>query len=234
MNIVLAGYGEVGRAVNGLFSIVHDIEIHDPRKGFYASGSAPGLLVTFPYSENFIDRVKMYAEVCETKFVIIFSTVPIGTTRQIDNAVHCPVEGRHPNLQKSMYVWKWVVGGKNELAERFFYEASITPIVYPEPEWTEFLKLSSTLNYGLNIEWARYCKEVSDKIGMPYCALNEYTAGYNALYSGLNEPGIKRYNLTPPGGKIGGHCILPNAEMLQNIFPNPLIEYILKVNKEKT
>jgi len=154
--------------------------------------------------------------------------VPIGTVEEIPNAVHVPIEGRHPNFD--LLKWRFFMGYNlgNEYYRNYidFFSTlgkSVRPV--PSTRITEAIKLLSTTMYGVNIEFMRYVEEVfkehnveNDKI-KAMKVWGEYTNSYNYLYSDLGEEGIQRYNLTPPKGEIGGHCIRENAKFLKGLFP---------------
>jgi hypothetical protein len=127
---------------------------------------------------------------------------------------------------------RWV-GGKNTLAIEFL--SQIFYCVYPvdKPEFTEALKLFSTTIYGINIEWARYCGLFAEELGMDKKLLKKYTDDYNKLNAEMGAPEYRRYNLTPPDKNevIGGHCVLPNAEILLEQGYHPFIETLVDINK---
>ena len=239
MRAIIAGYGQLGKAVKEVFSDYHDIDHYDLQDGTPPSGqlavAAPYdvLLVCFPYSEGFVDQVKRYKERFGTKAVIIFSTVPIGTTRQIKGAVHSPIEGKHPDLAKSIELAKRWFGGSNNVAYDFLIRATDL-YVLPEPEMTEFLKLRSTARYGVNIEFARYEKAVCDAIGMNYAMVRKFDEDYNQLYLALGLPQYQRYILDPPQGNLGGHCLVDNAKLLEAQFPSVFLKEIYREKEGDT
>jgi hypothetical protein len=153
----------------------------------------------------------------------VFSTTAIGTCSQL-GAVHCPIEGRHPDLAESIGATSRWLGGDDPLVRQFFDEAHVAYRVLPKPEHTEALKLLSTTNYGVAIEYARYCKSVCDDIGMDYENVKEWTRWYNSLYAGhFGMDWAKRPVLDPPVGAIGGHCVVPNARLLDGTHPNAIV-----------
>jgi hypothetical protein len=227
MNGLVIGFGEIGQGVYEAFSQYHDLHYIDVIKGSNATRESYDiLLVCIPYSEGFIDYVKDYQIMYNPKGTIIFSTVPIGTTRQLSLTVHSPIEGKHPNLAESILKFHRYVGGINQTAVDFFMEAYINPTYFMKPEVTELLKLQSTTNYGINIEYARFVKELCDKYDVDYKFVKDFNTAYNELYEGT---GYKRYILDPPKDKIGGHCVVPNAKLLSKSIKNKFLE-ILEAN----
>ena len=229
MKCVLVGMGEVGAAVYEVFNQHHLIDTYDVKDGDEKpAGPYEVLLVAIPYSPQFVDVVNAYRMAWHVRCTIVFSTVAIGTTRRIPGAVHSPVEGKHPKLARSILLMPRWVGGKNDLALRFFRAARIEPKVLHKPEWTEWLKLRSTAKYGVNIEWTRYEGEVAKELDMDFALLKEFDAQYNALYQRLGLPQFSRYVLNPPQGNIGGKCVTQNARLLDSQYPNDFLKTIYR------
>lgn len=234
---VLIGYGEIGKGVYEVFSPDNKIDIHDPALGKTVKPKDYDImLVTIPYSDKFVEIIRQYQADYSPRVTIIFSTVAIGTTAKLPGAVHSPVEGKHPDLAESIRIMARYVGGVNEdnstvLAE-FFKDF---PIVYtlPKPEWTEFLKLASTSLYGINIEFARYRKEVADDLDMPYYLVKQFDVDYNLLYTRMGLQQFQRYILDPPEGNTGGHCIVPNSKILDKQYPNLFLQEIYRDKEVK-
>jgi len=233
MKALIIGYGEIGKAVFEVFKDFHTLCVHDPfHKKKYTVNRFTGdiLIIAIPYNDKFVDTVKEYQKKFDTKATLIFSTTAIGTCKEL-NAVHSPIEGKHPELAFSLRKGKRWVGGADAHVLNFFFQADFKLKdleILPEPEWTEFLKLRSTSLYGVNIEFARYSKEVADKLNMPFEYIMNFDKNYNELYKKLKMPQFSRYILTPPKGEIGGHCVVPNAKILNKQFPNAMLGEIFK------
>lgn len=227
MNALLIGYGEIGKGVKSVFEPYHRITVFDPaynntkpEKEYYDI-----LLVAIPFSDKFIDIVKGYLEEYHIKHCLVFSTTAIGTCEQIP-ANHCPVEGKHPDLAKSIRITDKWLGGSDDICKSFLEYADFIVFQFPSPKHTEFLKLRSTTVYGVNIEFARYCKMISDDIGLDYNAVKKWDTWYNKLYADFGETKFTRPILDPPIGKKGGHCVTPNAIILNKQYPNPMVEIV--------
>jgi hypothetical protein len=232
--VLLAGMGEIGKGVYEVFSPYHDITCYDIQGEFEMPWRKYDiLLVCFPWQENFINIVHAYITMHHIKSTIIFSTVPVGTTRKIQNAVHVPVEGRHPHLAESIRIWEWMMGGYNERAFKFFLKAGITPTHSDKPETTEIAKLASTTLYGVTLEFARYINDICKKNNVSYSVINAYNRRYNNLYNRLEYGKFGRSILTPPTGNIGGHCVVNNSKILQSQYPSIFNELILSDKEGK-
>lgn len=232
MKVLLVGYGEIGRAFS---EILDDLTVYDPAVFPFdriPEGYFDILLVAIPWSNTFIETVKGYQEKYNIKSTIIFSTVPVGTSKEC-NAVHSPVEGKHPHLAESIKIGTRWVGGEDELAIRYLSRYFENTHIVAKPEFTEFLKLSSTTKYGINIVFAEYVSKVCQQLEMPYQQIVEWDKDYNELYSTLGNANYQKYILTPPNGHLGGHCVVPNAEILCDQFPSIFTFIVANFNKMK-
>lgn len=233
MRDLVIGCGEIGTAViELLLDNNHVVESYDSKDDSSLSTTLyPDVLhICFPYTDKFIGDVEGYIAAVNPKHIIIWSTVPIGTTKKIKNAVHTPVEGRHPKLAQSIKsMTRWI--GANSIKEAVFFEdyflsMYLLPHVVESSDYTEFLKLRSTSKFGINLVWTDYEAHVAKEIGMDFKLLKNFDKDYNRLYHNLGMDWAQRYILDAPNGKIGGHCVVPNAELLNKQFPNDLLKMI--------
>lgn len=225
MKAILVGFGEIGKGVYEVFGKYHQIETYDIKSGKKPEGSYDVLLVAIPFLDNFSEVIRDYQKEFGAKATIIFSTVPVGTCGPL-GAVHCPVEGKHPQLAESIRISDKWVGGTDKVATSFIEQAEFKVISLEKPEYTEFLKLRSTTVYGLNIEFARYSKKVCDEIGLDFEQTKNWDGWVNGIYDHFGMEWAKRYVLDAPSGSKGGHCVTPNAKILSEQFPSPLVEIV--------
>jgi len=224
MKTLLVGYGEIGSGLYEVLSKKHQIMIYDPDKKKFGGNlqAIKILLVAIPYSDNFENNVRQWQKI-NPKATLIFSTVPVGTCSKL-KALHFPIEGKHPHIARDLELNRHhFLGGHNEIIETFLLDAGLQFTILDKPEHTEFLKLRSTSYYGVCIEFARYSKRVADQIGLTYSAIKEYDHAYNSLVEKRGTPEHIRPVLDPPEGEIGGHCVRPNAEILNRQFPSALL-----------
>jgi len=183
--------------------------------------------ICIPYSDTFLDVVNERVLATGASLVIIHSTVPIGTTSKIRNAVHSPILGRHGRMKEDLkWFPKWIGGEKadealNYLVKAGFYCAAPTE---EKSETTEALKLMCLAKYGMSIAFAQYQQEICKKYNFPYEKVKIWDELYNANIKG----NIKRPILDPPNGKIGGHCVIQNTKILNEQHPNKILEEILR------
>ncbi len=231
---LVIGDGQIGRAIYEVLKPKKAIFIRDLEEVDYPDIDV--LHVTFPYSESFVHDVGNYIEQYNPTTTIVYSTVPIGTCAKIGNHVaHSPVEGKHPELKESIQLGVRWVGCEDKITQLqvvdYWTPFVRTVRVMNDAKFTEFLKLRSTAKYGINLAWTDYEYKISEDLGMDFVALQQFDADYNQLYEDLEMPEYKRYILSPPGGTIGGHCVVPNAELLDKQYPSPMLKIIKKMKK---
>lgn len=181
--------------------------------------------VCFPYSDAFIGDVRKYREELQPKHTVVHSTVPVGTC-SILVATHSPVVGLHPNLEESLMTFRKFVGGPDasEVAEEF-RRCGMRVVVTDKSETTELLKLMCTAYYGLMVEFTKDVKRLCTKLGVPFEVWqlwNEnYTEGYRTLGHKYDRP-----ELQPIMTEMGGHCVIPNLDLIDTRFTRFLREVV--------
>ena len=223
MKTLIVGFlGEVGSAMK---EILYDVYGHDNLAGVDVDGNTFGDLskpfdimhVCFSYSENFIDEAKKYQKKFKPKYTIIHSTVPVGTTKNIEGACHSPIRGIHPNLEQGIRTFVKFIGGEqaSEVAD-YFRRAGLRVALFDKAETTEAMKLFDTEYYRTCIEFAQRVKRYCDKMGLNFSEV--YTIPnqtYNEGYVKLGNPEFVRPVLQPIMTKIGGHCVAPNSQLIK-------------------
>jgi UDP-N-acetyl-D-mannosaminuronate dehydrogenase len=235
MNHAVIGLGEIGSA---LTRVLVDAKYKVSTADLYPDlilKDIDVLHICFPYSDKFVTDVKRYSAKYNPRLIIIYSTVQVGTTKQIKRAVHCPIEGKHPKLDQGIRSFKKFIGFNNltdrDLAVEVWADIS-GYVTLPNTDWTEFLKLASTSKYGINIVWADYMADVAEQLDMPYKHVKEWDKAYNDLYRRMQLYDLRKYVLDPPDGFIGGHCVVPNAELLNKSYPDEMLEMIVGMGED--
>lgn len=232
MQHLIVGFGEVGRALYGIFSDASTIDLTDTQR--YGINSVPRpfgpntpftMHICFPYNEKFVTDVATYQERLKPAITIIHSSVPVGTSDKLD-AVYSPVRGVHPNLEQGIRTFvKYFGGFKANEAAALFREQGISTRVVANARTLEAAKLWDTTVYGLQIliekEIWDWCQANAVDYEIVY---REFTDTYNAGYRELGMPHVVRPWLMHKDGKIGGHCVLQNAALLDSPSARRLIK----------
>lgn len=224
---LVVGLGEVGLALMRVLKENPDHEVFGIDREQKAEGKFDVLHISFPFNnhEEFIKQVYGYKDYygIVSVLIIIHSSVPIGTTDCIQGAVHSPVRGVHPNLYEGLKTFVKYFGG-----ERAQEAASYFPKVCgisTDSRNTEALKLWDTTYYGWNILFQKaihkYCYENGLDYDLIYRDANDT---YNQGYQELGRLEVIRPVLKHVEGKIGGHCVIPNARLLESEVATFLLE----------
>lgn len=232
-NLVI-GMGQIGTAIAKVLDKKVTVFTRDLKEAPISQVDI--LHICFPYSDSFVEAVRGYIEEYNPRLVIVYSTVPVGTCEKISKqVVHSPIEGKHPQLARSITLAPRWIGCADpvslETALHFWSPFVKVVKTIGSSKYTEFLKLRSTAKYGVNLVWADYEAKVSSLLGMNFGAVKDYDQDYNEMYMALGMPQYQRYILTPPDGKIGGHCIIPNAEILDEQFPHTMLKQIKRMKR---
>ena len=91
------------------------------------------------------------------------------------------------------------------------------------PEATELAKLTETTYFGVMIAWAQELERYCDQSGQSY---EEITSFYDEIKF---FPPVKYFP-----GIIGGHCVMPNIEILRRFNDSVILEAVQASNKMKT
>lgn len=231
MRVGIIGYGEIGKAVEKLYTDPVAIKDLDRDDGL---GEVDVLHICFPFGDRFQELVSNYISEYQPQFTVIHSTVPPTTTEALVSltgarVVHSPVRGVHPELLEGLLTFDKYVGADFECADILEHFSALgikTKLV--SSRTSELAKLMSTTYYGVCIAWHGEMKAMCDSLNINYDeAVTDWNTGYNAGYDKLNMPNVVRPVLYPPT-KIGGHCVVPNAELLKTVLSSQALDLVLK------
>ena len=216
MKTLIIGAGEIGSSLYSIFSKNYECNIVDKKPTLKTDYEI--IHICFPYSDLFVKQVQDYKIKYNPKYVVIHSTVPIGTSRELE-AIHSPVVGIHPDLSKSLKVFTKFLGGyKAGEVANYFRRCGIRVHLEDKQETTELLKIQSTTFYSLMIEFCKDMKRQCDYFNVPYSSFLLWNDNYNKGYEKLGYPEFKKPLLQPIMGKQGGHCTLPNLQLIETKF----------------
>lgn len=223
MRHLVLGLGEVGRPLQELLGA----DGWDATHSQNTPEDADVLHIAFPYSEHFV------VEVCDYRILqrpdvltVIHSTVPIGTTEQIPNAVHSPVFGRHASMLYDMKRYPKLLGGDTALTKLLiddFRAARLQPCNGFTSDQTEAIKLIDLATYGAQIATQRMAVEVLTSVGLTDNWLRSWTEEMN----GELDPLLCRPVITGEG-PIGGHCVTAGIRLLNEQYPHDLLKGVLR------
>lgn len=219
MKTLIIGEGEIGSSLFNVLSREYDTYMRGEDVLELPENLEFDIIhIAFPYSDKFIEFVEKYRKRFKPKYVVVHSTVPVGTCSKL-KAIHSPCIGIHPDLTESLYVFTKYLGGQgaNEVAN-YFRRAGIKVYIVDKSEATEYMKIMSTTFYGLMIEFTKQVKLDCKKLDIPFELFTLWNINYNNGYEKLGYPEYKKPILTPILTEISGHCVLPNTKLLENDF----------------
>lgn len=217
MSLIL-GSGEVGNSLKEVLETQYIVRIGNEHRQ-PEDEKFEIMHICFPYSDKFCDEVERYKKKYNPKYVVIHSTVPVGTSIRL-GAIHHPVVGMHPNLAKSFLTFTQFLSGKqaSDVAD-YFRRAGMKIYLLDDQDVTELGKISQTTFYGLMIEYVKELKKECDERHLSFTEVYTLMSqAYNEGYERMGYPEYKMPLLTPIMKRQGGHCVLQNCELLDNEF----------------
>jgi UDP-N-acetyl-D-mannosaminuronate dehydrogenase len=229
--LIVLGQGEIGRPLLRILSrsyecIGVDIEPVDIER------PCSVLHICYPYQiEDFVGTTVGYIEKYQPSLAIINSTVPLGTTRQVQASVgslpvvYSPVRGKHARMQEDMLRYKKFVAGfcpqDTELGIQHFAKAGFATDTFRTPEIGELSKLLETTWLGILVGWAQEVERLAARHGASFEEVNSFIKEIDFLPSHI-FPGV-----------IGGHCVMPNVTLLRECFDSKYLDAIVESNQAK-
>lgn len=230
--VVVVGLGEVGKPLLQILSerhVVTGVDILPPTEPI---GQVDVLHICYPFQiKDFVGETARYIELFNPRLTVINSTVAVGTTRAVAQrsgkfVVNSPVRGKHARMVEEVRRYAKFVGATDpasaqEAAEHFESVGMKTRIL-SSPEATELAKLTETTYFGLMIAWAQELERYCDQAGQSY---EEIVAFYDEISF---FPKVKYFP-----GIIGGHCVMPNIEILRKFDDSAILRAIQSSNQKK-
>ena len=230
--VVVVGLGEVGKPLLNLISEYHaaiGVDVTPPADPIV---DVDVLHICFPFEiRDFVSETARYIELFRPRLTIINSTVGIGTTRRVaartgTAVVHSPVRGKHARMLEEMKAYTKFVGAldpaSGQRAAEHFQSVGLKTRVLSAPEATELAKLTETTYFGLMIAWAQELERYCDHTRQAY---EDVASFYDEIKF---FPQVKYFP-----GIIGGHCVMPNIEILRKFDDSTILKAIRASNHKK-
>lgn len=215
------GYGEIGRA---LFEIlkVGSAEYYD--KEYKEHTDCKFMHICLPHSDEFLDIVHEYSSKQKPKYIVVHSSVPVGTTKHLEvitgvPCLHSPVRGRHPDMLEGLKTYVKYLSHVDPLVATVVKDHlvgfGLRIKIVPSRGSTELMKLLELSRYGVYLAFAKEQEEICDYFGYEYSDIvTEYDQTRN---EGLFEIGLDKFSfplLTPFKDYVGGHCTVEDMGLL--------------------
>jgi hypothetical protein len=227
--VLVVGLGEVGGPLLEVLRGTHQAAGRDIE--YRAFHGVRVLHLCFPFGPDFVTSASGYVSLYQPEVVVVNSTVVPGTTRAIQQktgtpAVYSPVRGKHARMTEELrHYRKFVAGSSAEavaLVESQFAAAGVTTQRMSSFEALELAKLLDTAYFGLLVAWAQEMDRFATSIGADYWETLEFFEEVGFFPPVGFEPGY-----------IGGHCVMPNLHLLEQVRQSPFIDTIRKSNDHR-
>ena len=248
--VLIIGLGEIG---NALFTLLNEqkksftvyvldldetkmSQVSQSRKNIPRQVDTMHVCLPCGSQEKFTDIVVAYVEEFKPKLVIINSTVPPGTTMKVAAKCRClvahsPTRGVHKNSEHMIWEmkrWTKYVGGADaaasEAAKAHFEKLGLKVNVLKSCTETELAKLFETTYRA----WMIACFQEMHRIS------KTFNADFDEIVDFLEDTHRLRFDrpiMFPD--VIGGHCLIPNVELLLNAYDSEFLRLILKSNAKR-
>ncbi|HUC59358.1 MAG TPA: hypothetical protein VMA95_18290 [Streptosporangiaceae bacterium] len=226
---LVVGLGEVGGPLLAVLRRAHQAAGRDVEDQDFDDVEI--LHVCFPFGANFAELVSKYVTRYEPQVVVVHSTVLPGTTREVQElagvpAVYSPVRGKHTRMTGELLRYRKFVAGTSteavELVERHLGAAGMSTARMSSFETLELAKLLETTYFGVLLAWAQEMDRFTSAVGADYWEAGRFFEEIGFLPPAGFEPGY-----------IGGHCIMPNIDLLAKLRDSVLLDAVRHSNEER-
>jgi len=245
--VLVLGLGEVGGSLyevlveSGKFLVFAlDLDINKMREAGASipEGRVDVMHVCIPCfnREEFVKSVLEYIEKFNPKITIINSTVPPGTTEELKEKskhfiAHSPIRGVHKSREHMKWElrrWTKYIGGTDdnsaELASKHFRNLGLKVKVLRSSRETELAKLFETTYRA----WMIACFQEMHRIS------RHFDADFDQIVDFLEDTHRIRFDRPPMfPDVIGGHCLIPNTELLLEVYESEFLRLILESNEKR-
>ena len=227
--VLVVGLGEIGVPLLEILRGAHQAVGRDIEDRAFHGVRV--LHLCFPFGPDFVTSASRYVSLYQPEVVVVNSTVVPGTTRAIQQktgtpAVYSPVRGKHTRMREELrHYRKFVAGSSAEavaLVESQFAAAGVTTQRMSSFESLELAKLLETTYFGLLVAWAQEMDRFVTSIGADYWETLEFFEEIGFFPPVGFEPGY-----------IGGHCVMPNLHLLEQVRQSPFIDTMRESNDHR-
>ncbi|QNI30759.1 hypothetical protein H7849_16740 [Alloacidobacterium dinghuense] len=227
--VVVVGLGEVGKPLLNLLSRSHECVGVDIQPVEIARPCSV-LHICIPFGrKDFVEITCSYVAKYRPRYCVVNSTVAPGTTRAIAKrsgaaVAYSPVRGKHAKMEADMLRYCKFVGADDfqttEAIIQHFAAAGFRTARFRNAEIGELAKLLETTWLGVLVGWAQEVERLAQERGATYDEVNAYIDEVDFLPHVF--PGL-----------IGGHCVMPNIDILRSQVNSEFLDAIVRSNALK-
>ena len=229
---LVVGIGEVGGALAEVLErsgpvLKHDLE----RMEFDEPIGVMHFCIPFSSRAQYESAALEYIQRFRPALTIINSTVLPGTTRSIGvksgaQVAFSPVRGKHVRMAQDLVRYTKFVAAVDPqvaaMAAKHLESMGLKPRTMTKVETLELAKLAETTYFGVQIAFAQELNRFAEALRADYFEATDFFEEVDFL------PRVRYFP-----GFIGGHCVIPNIKLLQQLRDSDFLEAILKSNDER-
>ena len=226
---IVIGLGEIGTALYKLFSKSFIVEGYDTNPTLIPKNLKKNELlqirflhICIPYTKDFSSQILKLEKKFHPQGIIIHSTIKPSTTFHIQRKLEIPViysatRGVHKRMLKDLRRYTKFFAIENNAPNKKWACTEFVKLLKKSGVKTKQMSTPNTLElgkivcdtsyYGWLINFAQISKVIADREKVDY---NEMWLFSNEIHKFLGN----RPKMFP--GFIGGHCVIPNLELLDN------------------
>jgi len=249
---VVAGLGEIGSPILKLFSKTETIVGYDLNKKLMNNNKfnkfkdlpTSFLHISIPVTAKFDSNVLQLYEKFKPECIVIHSTIQPGTTERLQKKFNSPLifsatRGVHKRMLKDIKLYTKFFSISNSAPKKQWAiktfskkmkNCGIKTKKMSKPETLELAKILCDTSYlGWLINYSQITNVIAKNFGVNY---DEMWTFSDEIHKNLGN----RPKMYP--GYIGGHCVIPNLELINNKTLNLIKEmntsYIKKIKNAKS
>ena len=249
---IVAGLGEIGMPILKILSkksntIGFDIDeklMNNSKFNFFESYPTSFLHIAIPVSKNFLSNVISLSKKFKPECIVIHSTIGPGTTEAIQKKLSIPIiysatRGVHRSMQKDLkrYTKFFSISSQaprknwaTSIYTKKMKSCGIKTKKMSKPETLELAKILCDTSYlGWLINYSQISNMIAKNHGVNYDEMWTFSDEIHKFLG--NRP--KMYP-----GYIGGHCVIPNLDLIHNdtldLIKNLNGKYLKKIKNAKS
>jgi len=227
---VVVGLGEIGKPILKLFSRTETIVGYDLDKNLMnlnkfkqlQNYSTSFLHIAIPVNSKFQSNIMKVYKDFVPECIVIHSTIGPGTTEKLQKKLDIPIiysatRGVHKRMLKDLKRYtKFFSISKNAPRKKWavsnfrskFQKTGVKTKKMSKPETLELAKIICDTSYlGWLVNYAQISNNIAKEFNVNYDEMWEFSDEIHKILG--NRP--KMYP-----GFIGGHCVIPNLELIHN------------------
>ena len=232
VKVLVIGQGEIGKPLAEIMASCYQTIVKDT-ENLDIQETVDAMHVCYPYQvDDFVGTTVAYIAQYQPTLTIIHSTVLPGTTRAVQEksqraVVYSAVRGKHANMKQDLLSYTKYVGGVSpdttSAAMEHLKGAGMKVEPFSSSDALELAKLLETTYFGVLIGWAQEMERFAQCLDVDYYEVMRFTKEIDYLPSVVFRPGF-----------IGGHCVMPNIELLRSISDSVMLDAIKRSNEMKS